>query len=254
MFNLLRILLLFSTLLAKISYASFLELEIGTEDYPPMNYIEDGQLKGLASDILREVWALEKIDTPPEVLLYPWARAWEELGHTPNFLLFSVAKTEPRTPDFQWACPIFEARYVLLAPKKSNIAITSAHQLSNYIIGTIRADVSEEALLDQLSHRNNVISNTLMLSNLEMLDRGRLDMIAYEQLGAAPMLRNAGRNPQDFETVFTLGESKTCFAFSKKTDKRIVSRFQQHLTNIVASGSYQKIVNRYFPDYTQAQF
>lgn len=224
----------------------FLNLQLATEDYAPMNYFEGGRFKGISIDLLTLIWQRESIKTAPEIVLYPWARAYFELQNRPNFMLFAVARIPSRESLFQWACPIVDTHYILLAKKSSQIKIYSAADLEHYTIGTVRSDVSEQALLSILNKPFNILSNTSMRPNLELMDKGRVQLIAYDELGANQMLSNAERNPDDFESVFTVADSQTCFAFNPNVPEHTVARFQAHLRTIVASGEYQAILDRYY--------
>ena len=48
-------------------------LEVVTEQYPPYNYEEDGQVKGVGTEVVEEVLKEAGIDYNIKVL--PWARA-----------------------------------------------------------------------------------------------------------------------------------------------------------------------------------
>lgn len=224
----------------------FTHLQLGTEDYAPMNYFENGRFKGISIDLLTQIWKREGIHAAPEVVLYPWARGYYNLQHQSDFLLFAVARIPVREKHFHWACPIVDTEYILLAKKSANIQIKSRSDIAKYTIGTIRSDVSEQVLLAVLTQPINILSNTTMLPNLELMDKNRVHLVAYDKLGARNMLLNAGRNPEDFVNVFTVAKSETCFAFNKDTDIKIVNHFQEHLDSLVADGSHQKILTKYY--------
>lgn len=227
--------------------SSFASLHLATEDYAPMNYFEAGQFKGISIDLLHEIWELEGVGSAPEILMYPWARAYKELQQRDNFLLFAVARTPHRENLFQWACPIIKTQYILLGLQSANIQIAQANDILRYRVGTIRADVSEQELIENLPGAQRIIvSNTSMRPNLDLLDKGRIQLIAYDELGAATMLENAGRSIDDFKKAFTISQSQTCFAFNKSTDGSTVKRFQEHLKTLQKNGKYQEIVNRYY--------
>lgn len=238
---------LFVFTVAKTYASSFTQLHIVTEDYAPMNYFEKGQFKGISIEILREIWKLEGIAYQPEVILYPWARAFYELQQQPNFLLFSVAKTKSREALFKWACPIYESEYILIAKKRSRIRVNSVEELTQYTIGTVRHDISDLQLKVMLPNKKKIISKPDMKLHLDLMDRGRLELIAYDAMSAASMLKKAGRIPEDFEKVFTISQYQTCFAFSAQTSSEIVDRFNQHLSTLIENGTYQKIINKYKP-------
>lgn len=230
----------------KAKQSDFLDLQLATEDYAPMNYFEDGTFKGISIDLLKLIWQREGLTREPEIVLYPWARAYFELKNRSDFVLFAVARIPSRESLFQWACPIVDTHYILLARKSSKINIDSIDDLENYTIGTVRSDVSEQALLSILNEPFNILSNISMRPNLDLMDKGRVHLIAYDELGASKMLLNAGRDPEDFQSVYTIADSQTCFAFNKHVDKRILDRFRSHLHAIVEDGQYQEILSRYY--------
>lgn len=229
----------------KLADVDLSSLRYLTEDYPPFNYRHGKQLEGISVDLLRSIW--QRTGTPEQpVELLPWARAYHELKLYPDTVLFAVAKTMDREPQFKWACPIVATRYVLFAPKASEITIESTAQLNSYTIGTIRADVGEQALLSLIEERLNILSNVNMRPNLELMDKGRVHMIAYDEQAAAEMFTEFGRDPNDFEVVFPITTSQTCFAFNRNTKDEVVALFQQHLLAISNSREYDKLVAKHF--------
>ncbi len=221
------------------------DLHYITEDYPPFNYQEQGKLKGIAIDLLHLVWQREGMQAQ-DIDILPWARAMHLLKHSDNAVLFAVAKTPQRTDDFKWACPIVETRYVLFAKKRAKYKIDNVSQLEQYTIGTIRADVGEQALMAVLDSPVNIFSNVSMAANLDMLERGRIQLVAYDELAAGAMFRRFGYDPADFEVVFPITDSTTCYAFSKNVPDSTIATFQGHLNQIVRQDGYQSLVTEYF--------
>lgn len=228
-----------------IQASSFEQLNFATEDYAPFNYVADNKIQGLAVELLQQIWRMEGLPREPAIALYPWARAWQQTLADHNHVLFTVARTPERENLFQWACPIFEARYVLLASKAQNIQINSPDDLQHYTLGAVRSDISEKMLIDMMGHDKNILSTSDMKYHLELLEKGRIHMIVYEQLSALKMLREAGRDPDDFEAVYSLYSLPLCFAFNKSVDPETVARFSQHLNQLRGSEQYHQILSRY---------
>lgn len=241
-----RVVLVFWLLLSGQVLANDLtSLRYLTEDYPPFNYKQDELVTGISIDLLEAIW--RQTNTPqPAIELLPWARAYHELTLYPNTVLFAVARTVERERYFKWACPIVSTRYVLYARKKDHITISGSDELNRYTIGTIRADVGEQALLGLLEEPINILSNVSMRPNLELMDKGRVHMIAYDELAAPEMFLEFGRDPNEFEMVFPIVDSVTCFAFNLETDDAVVTLFQEQLTAIIDTPDYQKMVSKYF--------
>lgn len=242
-----RILYCLLLMVCHLTFASPLEkLRYTTEDYPPFNYTHDNKIVGISIDLLDAVW--EKLGVKKQKIeLMPWARAYHDLQRKQNNVLFAVAKTESRTPLFQWACPIVKTRYVLIGLKAHNIEITDISQISEYNIGTIRYDVGEQELMGLFDVKANIVSNVSMKPNLALMEKGRVQLIAYDEVAAPGMLEEFGYNSDLYEVVFPIADSVTCFAFNNKQDEQLVKQFQDELKKVVKTPVYSEIINKHFP-------
>jgi len=69
-------------------------LRVVTEDSYPVQYVENGQLKGKNATSINTALEMMKLDASIEVL--PWARAYNMALSTPNVLIFSITRTPER--------------------------------------------------------------------------------------------------------------------------------------------------------------
>lgn len=226
-------------------FADFSKFRYITEEYPPHNFwSKDKKVTGISVDILNHLWHEMGIQEQPIEML-PWARGYRELEIHDDVILFSVAKTAERSPLFQWACPIAKARYVLIAKKSSRIKIHKLKDIEQYQIGTIRSDVSERVLLEKVGNLDGVLSNVSMRPNLELMDRGRIQLIAYDDYASEQMLLAFDKDPKEYESVFEIGRSVSCFAFNRNVDPAIVASFQQRLSLLAKSPAYKGLLDKY---------
>lgn len=241
------LLLLSLAVLATPGLASpFEQLDYLTEEYPPLNYTENGKLTGLSVVLLEKIWRELKVK-PQKVRVLPWARAYRNLEQQDNVVLFAIAQTKRRKDKFQWACPIETTETnALIALKSSRIKINSFDELARYAIGTVRFDIAEQLLMEQLSSTINIVSNVTMKPNLELMAKGRIQMIAYDLQAANNMIIQWGGNLNDYETVFVFPTAFTCFAFSHQVDPKLVAQFQQALTKIVSTEEYQQLMKQFY--------
>jgi len=70
-------------------------INIMTENYPPLNYIEKDVLKGPAVDVVREI--MKKLKINSEISVVPWARGYHFILRKKNAALFSAARTDERS-------------------------------------------------------------------------------------------------------------------------------------------------------------
>jgi polar amino acid transport system substrate-binding protein len=61
-------------------------LTIITEDYPPLNFVENNVLKGPAVDIVRAI--KDRLKDVSKIKVYPWARGYHILENRRNTALF----------------------------------------------------------------------------------------------------------------------------------------------------------------------
>ena len=73
---------------------SAIRLTVVTEDLYPYNYIENGELKGQATEIVVKVLKHAGIDYSIQV--YPWARAYNLALNNKNVLIYSIVKIPSR--------------------------------------------------------------------------------------------------------------------------------------------------------------
>ena len=204
-----------------------------TEAYPPYNFSDNNILRGIAVDLL--VLASQQTDQPVQrnqIRLMPWARSYRTVLKSPNHVLFSTTRTAAREKLFKWAGPIIATRVVLLARKDRAIHIDFASDLQHYRIGSINDDIGEQAVLalgvqeTQLHHSSNADASA------RQLQAGRIDLWAYEENVAHWFLRNAGFDPEDFESVYVLQEGELWYAFNPQVSDKKVQQLQKAIDQL----------------------
>ncbi|MBX9756978.1 MAG: transporter substrate-binding domain-containing protein [Pseudomonadaceae bacterium] len=204
-----------------------------TEAYPPYNFSDNNILRGIAVDLL--VLASQQTEQPvqrSQIRLMPWARSYRTVLKTANSVLFSTARTPAREKLFKWAGPIASNRVVLLAKKSRGIHIDFVTDLQHYRIGSIRDDVAEQLVRDLGVQENqlNLAANADALA--KQLQAGRIDLWAYDENVAHWFMRNAGIDPDDFESVYVLQEGELWYAFNPQVSDKQVQQLQKAIEQI----------------------
>jgi polar amino acid transport system substrate-binding protein len=57
-------------------------LELATEDSPPLNYLENGEVTGPSVDLVRNM--AERAEVPIGIEVMPWARAYQQALDRPG--------------------------------------------------------------------------------------------------------------------------------------------------------------------------
>ncbi|AFU97528.1 amino acid ABC transporter substrate-binding protein [Simiduia agarivorans SA1 = DSM 21679] len=210
------------------------QLRYITEHSPPHNFVENGELQGPAVDLL--LAATAKAGSPlnkSDILVQPWARGYRNALEGPNTVLFNTIRTESRETLFKWAGPTGTERYVIVAPRKNNLHIKTAAELSQYRIGAIRDDAGEYYLreLEIPKHVITLANNVNYLG--KMLKAGRIDMWAFGEDGWQQALEDSGIDSKNYEVVYVLKTNDYYFAFSLDIDDKVVAAMQRGIDAVI---------------------
>ncbi len=227
--------------------AQFLqEIDWMSEHYPPFNYREDGIAKGIATDVLLEIFRrMDFKKDPKEIRFYPWARSYRVLQQEPGTALYSMTFTEERSKMFRFVKPILFSTIDILAKKDRKLQIQSVEDMNQLKIGVIRDDVGEQ-LIRSLGVKDGSIEASNFAKNMvQKLDLGRLDAIAYGEVNAKWNMRLVGIDPTQYESVYVLKKAEMSFAFHKDTDPDLLQQLQKELDALHAEGFVEVAMKKY---------
>lgn len=213
-------------------------LKILTENLPPLNYLENGNLVGSSVEIVQEIQ--KRVGSTDPIHVYPWARAYKMALEEKNVILFGTTYTEERQDLFKWVGPLATKRDILLARKDSLMVISNLEDAKRVErIGTLRDDVRGK-FLEKLGFTNlEPVSDEQ--KNAQKLARNRIDLWAYKKPGYKTVCKLAGIDPELFVEVAHLKKSELKIAFSQKTPDRIVTQWQKAFDEMTVDGTVKKI-------------
>lgn len=221
---------------AKLSYF--------TEQFPPYNYIDGKQLKGLSVDLLYLVWQRMRLPKQP-INVLEWDRAYYLLQQQPNSVLFMTMKTPHRLELFKWACPILTTRLFFIGLSDRDIEIHSFEQAKLYKVAATKAAVGEQLLINQGFDVSNITATSDLEQGLKLLSRRRVDLIVSEMEAVKMAALKLGLNYEQFTPYFMLSEPKGCFAFNQSVPDAFITEFEKHLKDISRSSVYDTLLKRY---------
>ncbi len=217
-----------------------------TEKYPPHNFEENGELKGISVEILELIWKkMGSKMTRKDVSLVPWARGYNQVLKEKNIVLFAMGYSDERVKVLQWVGPYYAHSLVFISKKSRGLKIGSLEDSKKYKIGVIREDIGQHILAKKGFNIKELDLSSSISSMLKKLDAGRIDMICYMDDIGFVQLAGEGYNTDDFETIFNVIEMKSGFGFNKDIPKELVQQFQKYLDELVKDGTVQKILDKY---------
>jgi len=217
------------------------DLTIMTEDWPPLNYVEEGVLKGPAVDIVRAIQ--KKIKNENKILVFPWKRAYSYTVEQKNKVLFSMVHSTKRDLSFKWVGPIAEKRYSLYAKKGFTGRIETLEDAKKFSIGVQREGFTEQYLetngFTNLQKANNATQNARKLL------RGRFELMFDSYSTFSKTVKQYEMNKNDFVEVLRVQRKLMYIAFNKYTSDETINLWQNAYNELYKSGEIKAIFKKY---------
>jgi polar amino acid transport system substrate-binding protein len=219
-------------------------LRILTEDNPPLNFTQDGETTGLATEVVREL--VKRSGTAGSIQMVAWPEGYQALSEHPDVALFSTVMTAERKGRFQWVGPLAVVDTNFYALKRSGIQIANLDQARKAgRIATVRKYYSEQVLKEE------GFSNTESFPDRETALRKLLDgevpLVVSSNTEMPAALKRIGASMGDVKNVFTLSTDLVYIAFSKGTSPQLVARWQAALDAMKGDGSFARIYAKWLP-------
>jgi polar amino acid transport system substrate-binding protein len=217
------------------------QLTLITEDFPPLNYVENNMAMGPSVDIVKAIETKLGLDT--EIEVYPWARGYKMATNNANTAIFSTNRTKERETLFKWVGPIAVKKYTLFAKAGSGIKITKLEDAKAYRIG-VQREGSTELDLKAAGFTTNLDAVTQPSENLEKLRRDHIDLWYADTGSVTVMCKQAGVDIKELEPVFVVREGQMYIAFNINTDDSIVKAWQDAYNALYEDGTIKKIFEK----------
>lgn len=215
---------------------------VNTEDYPPFNFMKDGKVAGIASDIVQE--AFKRAGQPIKHQLLPWERAIGAAEKEADTCVHSAIRSEKREPLFKWVGPVVTDEWQLMAKADSTIPqLKSLEDAKKYRIGGYQGDALTQYVIDQKVPVDVVNQNKL---NLPKLGAGRIDLWIGTKMQAPGMAEREGGFK--VKSVLTFGDAKNhqmWLACNKGMSDATISKLNEAMKAVYADGTADKIAKKY---------
>ena len=221
------------------------EVQMLTEEYPPVTFMKDGKVTGFVTDIVREIIARQGI--PDHIRLTSWDEAYNVALSNPKVVLFSAERTEKRENLFQWVGPVGKNSAIFYAKKGSGIRINSLEEAKKITaIATTTHWFTEQYLKDK--GFTNLVSSPLPITSVKQLMNGEVQISVFTDITIPEIVKNAGYRMDDLEPVFTVSNTYFYIAISLGTPLDTVKKWQSVLDGLKADGTFEKIYRSYIPN------
>jgi len=214
------------------------EIKLVTENAPPYNYAENGELKGFAVALVKEMAKRVGVDDNIEVAI--WGDAYKAAKDGEDYGLFSTTRSPEREKLFKWVGPLFEYRAVLYAKKGSGIKINKLEDAKKVrSIGTYKDDFWEQTLKSK--GFTNLVSSEDDFINVSLLSMDEIDLWVSGDRSGIYHAKRVDLDPNFMEEVFEIDRFKNYIAFSKNVPDDVIAKWQKALDDMKKDGTYERI-------------
>lgn len=203
------------------------QLNYLTEEWAPFNYQENGNVTGISVELLESIFKSIGVNrSSADVRIVPLAEGFQIAQNNTSTVLFSIVRTTERDSLYKWAGPFTKASFVLYAPVRSNITISSAKDLNKYRIGAVNASIENDLLASRGVNKSQIVNGQTPEDLLSMLDNGEVDIWATGDLAGRHQMLQTSEDPNAYEIIYTLSENDFYYIFSKDVPDTLVRAFE----------------------------
>lgn len=214
-------------------------IHLTTESYPPFNMMaRTGEVSGISTDIVRELFARNSLDY--KISLLPWNRAYAAALNTPDVGVFSTTLTPEREALFKWVSPLTFNNWVFLSIKERNIKLNSLEDAKRYRIGGYRGDAIA-LYLEKLGFELDLVSHDDL--NALKLARKRIDLWATGHLLGPYIAKKKG--VEGVTVSLTFKKTEMGLAFHPDTPSALIDVLNVSLQAMYLDGTIEKIYAEY---------
>lgn len=224
--------------------ASAEEINMQVIIYPPLAFEVDGELKGVAPEVVREIQAM--VGDTNVIKVGPWLRAYKQAQNEERQALFAIVRIPERESLFKWVGPIFGEGDYFFRLKGTEVSVDSLEDARSVGRIAVRKDGYTHQALRGKGFTNLDVGPTYD-SSFKKLSEGRVDLVLMGEHTYYHMVSKAGLDPDKFErTNYKFAESGAWLAFSRDISDATIAKWQAALDELKASGKYDEIMQRNF--------
>lgn len=216
-----------------------------TEHHPPVQYIEDDEIKGFATEIVKAL--LDQTNLKADLQIVPWARAYDKALNRPNTLIFSMLRTEDRESLFRWIGPVSQINVAVIGlHNKDHSDLATLEDARSSLFAVVRNAYSHDYLLKRgFSTEENIFLAGTMQEQVDLLLKGKVDYLLTDPIAINQRLINLGYTGTEILPLVWIPElSRDLYlAASLSTDDEIVAALTAALKRMQQTEFYQMRYN-----------
>jgi len=223
------------------------EYQLVTLDYPPYQYEENGKVKGLATEIIKEVF--HRMGDDVKISIYPWKRSLELVKNGSADAVFTVYHTTEREAFLDYCAEVLIQQKTAIFVLRNSKVKYSGHleDLQSESFGVVLGvNYGDKFELFTKKNQPKIASYYDGLSNMRGMLTGLHSITVSNVLGATTILKSMNKESQVKMLEPVLQDIASYLAFSKAAKlTNIRDKFDKTLKQMKADGTYKKIISKY---------
>lgn len=228
--------------------AHAVEMLAFTENLPPLNFEENGQIKGFSVELVNLMAKESGIGITIQVM--PWARAYQTTLETPNSIIFTIVRNADRENLFLWIGPIAKRKiYLYKLSQRNDIKLSQITDAKKYRIGAVRESASTKLLISQGFEINKELDLAKDdFINMKKLLSGRIDLTAALDWAAYFALKKEGGSAEQISPAILLDQTHEYFiGLNKNTNPELYEKLSKAFEKIKKNGQLKKLQQQHMP-------
>lgn len=222
-------------------YAFASQFTIMTEDLKPYNYMHEGKLIGMNTEIVETI--LHNLGYEEEITLYPWARALHLLEIKDDGVLFSMSYSQQRAQKYKFACPLAPVEVYFFTHKNNMKQLNNFTDLKDLRIGVVK-DFGAHQKLNELEFENLDFSSSTFVMAQKLLEN-KIDTFAASPTSIYSLDTSNIDLSLVKQSQLLLYKTELCIAFNPQIADEEVQKWEEELKKFYDSPQYQKLYQDY---------
>lgn len=218
------------------------DLNLLTDNHPPLHFQQGGELTGFGVDVVRTL--AERTGDRVHLQQLPFLRALHVASSEPATGVFTVLRTAERDGLYQWVGPLLDVETALYSADSTRQPVRSLLEAGSHgAIAVPRKWLAYNYLQKQGLDNLYGVETPEQMMRLARL--GRADYVVADTLSIATLAREEGVPPSQLHYQIPLMRQGSYIAFSLKTDAHQVARWQLALDQMRQDGSLERLKQRW---------
>ncbi len=209
------------------------------ENYPPHEFVEDGEAKGFNVDIMKAI----ALEMDREIIFKPmvWHKAMEALKNE-SIDILCMAAYEERKQYFDFSKPILDLKLAIFV-KEEVTGITNIEDLAGHSVAVQKGDIAEE-ILQERKIDAYIIETGSQDDALKLVANGDVTAFLGNYYTGIYLIHK-----HDYKNIKVIGEMLTIgqrVIAVKKGNDELLADINAAINSIKASGVYDKIYEKWY--------